>query len=206
MSAVDRAGGGPSRPVIRGERVYLRAAERSDIPTFVSWFNDGETLAYLSMRAPMSEAAEEGWFDRMLAGQGKEGYFFVICRLGDGRPIGSLGLFALDETNGSAGVGIALGEKQLWGQGLGTDALRALLDFGFGELRLERIWLDVYDFNDRGRRSYEKCGFVLEGTKRRAMYRQGEFHDVQLMAILRDEWAALGHRRSWDYADDQQAG
>jgi RimJ/RimL family protein N-acetyltransferase len=51
------------------------------------------------------------------------------------------------------------------GQGLGTDAMFALLDFGFGQLRLERMWLEVYDFNRRARRSYEKCGFVLEGTE-----------------------------------------
>ena len=53
------------RPVIRGERVYLRGSERSDIPTFVRWFNDSETLGFLSMRAPMSEAGEEQWFNDM---------------------------------------------------------------------------------------------------------------------------------------------
>jgi len=193
----------PHRPVIRGARVLLRAAERSDVPTFVRWFNDGEMLSYLLMRAPMSQAAEEGWFERMMATQGKDGYFFVICQLVDGAPIGTIGLFDLDEANGKAGVGISIGEKALWGKGLGTDALNALLDFGFGELRLERIWLEVYDYNERGRRSYEKCGFVLEGTQRRAVYKGGRFHDVQLMAILRDEWAAIERPRSWDYADDR---
>ncbi|HUG49286.1 MAG TPA: GNAT family protein [Candidatus Limnocylindria bacterium] len=194
------------RPVLRGERVFLRAGERDDIPTFVGWFNDGETTSFLLMRAPMSQAAEEGWFDRMLAAQGRDGYFFVICLLGGGQPIGTIGLFELDEINGSAGVGISIGEKSLWGKGFGTDALQALLDFGFGELRLERIWLDVYDYNVRGRRSYEKCGFVPEGTKRRGVYRRGEYSDVLLMSILRDEWAAQTRKRSWDYEDDRPAG
>ena len=62
-------------------------------------------------------------------------------------------------------MGIVIGEKSLWGQGYGTDALNALLDFGFGELRLERIWLEVNDDNLRGKRSYEKCGFVLRGHR-----------------------------------------
>ena len=203
----ESAGGSPAgssiaRAVspIRGQRVLLRAPERLDVPTFVRWFNDAETISYLSMRAPMSQAAEEGWFERMLAEDGKSAYHFVMCQIDDGRPVGTIGLFDINHLNGTAGVGIAIGEKDLWGKGLGSDALLALLDFGFGELRLNRIWLEVYAYNPRGRRSYEKCGFVLEGTLRSAIYRQGKFHDVDLMAILSDEWAAQDRKRSWELA------
>jgi RimJ/RimL family protein N-acetyltransferase len=184
-------------PMIRGRHVYLRAAERSDIPAFVRWLNDRDTASFLSLRAPLSVPLEEKWFERMLEDQGKGGYHFVICRLEEDRPIGTIGLFALDLVDGSAGMGITIGDKSLWGKGLGTDALLALLDFGFGELRLERIWLDVFDFNPRARRSYEKCGFVLEGTKRHAVHRRGEFHDIHLMSILRHEWQAQDRPRSW---------
>ena len=186
-------------PIIRGEHVYLRASERADIPVFVRWLNDAETANFLSMRAPMSQAMEEGWFNRMLESQGKDAYHFVICRLESGEPIGTIGLFHVDTVNGSAGIGISIGEKRLWGQGLGSDAMLALLDFGFGHLRLERMWLEVYDFNARARRSYEKCGFVLEGTERHAIFRQGRFIDVHLMSILRGEWERQERRRSWDY-------
>ncbi|MEX2548304.1 MAG: GNAT family protein [Chloroflexota bacterium] len=189
----------PQLPVIRGERVYLRGSERSDIPLFVRWFNDSETISYLSMRAPMSEAGEEQWFTQMLKQEGKDAYHFVLCRLEDDKPIGTIGLFQVDSVNGNAGIGLGIGEKALWGQGYGTDAMFALLDFGFGQLRLERMWLEVHDFNARARRSYEKCGFVLEGTERHAIFKHGQFHDVHLMSILRDEWAAQEHKRTWDY-------
>lgn len=193
------ADGGLPLHMIRGERVFLRGPERSDIPIFVRWFTDAETTSFLAMRAPMSLPMEENWFERMLAGQGKDGYLFVICSLESGEPIGNTALFDLDFSNGAAGMGITIGEKALWGRGYGTDALNALLDFGFGELRLERIWLDVYDFNVRARRSYEKSGFVLEGTKRHGFFRRGRHVDVLLMSILRDEWARLERKRSWDY-------
>ena len=182
------------RPIIRGERVFLRASERSDIPTFVRWFNDADVLRNLAMRAPMSEAAEVQWYDRMLAAQGTTDYHFVICLADDGRPIGTIGLHGLDLVNGNAEFGIAIGEKDEWGKGYGTDATRAICDFGFAELRLERISLYYYDGNDRGRRTYEKAGFVHEGTLRRAHFAAGEYRDVHIMAILREEWRRLPRR------------
>jgi RimJ/RimL family protein N-acetyltransferase len=185
-------------PIVRGERVYLRPAERSDIPTFVRWLNDAETSMYLSAYSPVSTAMEEGWFEDMLARQGNDGYFFVVCLLADNRPIGTVSLFHIGRTNGSAGVGILIGEKELLGQGLGADSMNAVVDFGFGMLRLERIWLDVYDFNERARRMYDRIGFKLEGTQRHGAYRHGKFVDVLLMSMLRDEWAALPRKKSWE--------
>lgn len=188
-------------PIVRGERVYLRSSERSDIPLFVEWLNDAETVSFLSMRAPMSIAMEEQWFTGMVERQGKGEYHFVICTFDGDRPIGNCGLFAVDTVNGSAGIGIMIGDKSLWGQGLGTDAMFALVDFGFGQLPLERLWLDVYDYNPRGRRSYEKVGFVLEGTQRHAIFKQGRYHDIHLMSILRDEWAAQTRPKAWELPD-----
>jgi len=187
------------QPILRGERVFLRAPERSDIPAFVRWFNDSLTTSFIMMRAPMSQASEEQWFDQMLQRDGKEAYHFVICLIEDGRAIGNLGLFEIDHVNGHAGIGITIGEKELWGRGYGTDAMNALVDFGFGMLRLERLWLDVYDFNVRARRSYEKAGFVVEGTRRHEVFKRGRYYDTILMSILRDEWQALPRHRAWDW-------
>lgn len=195
--------GGPAGPpILRGQSVWLRAPERTDIPLFVAWLNDARVLRFLAARAPLSAAAEERWFDDMLQRQGKDLYSFVICRLEDGRAIGTTALMDVDRDNGRAGFGIFIGEPDLWGRGYGTDALNAIVDFGFGELRLERIWLDCYAFNARGRRSYEKAGFKVEGTLRRAVYHRGEYQDVWVMALLRDEWEALERPRSWDLVGD----
>jgi RimJ/RimL family protein N-acetyltransferase len=197
---VAEAEASPRPPILRGQKVWLRAPERADIPLFVAWLNDSRVLHFLAGRAPLSTAAEERWFDQMLERQGKDFYPLVICLLDSGRAIGTCALMEVDRDNGRAGFGIFIGEPRLWGRGYGTDALNAIVDFGFGELRLERIWLDCYTFNARGRRSYEKAGFKVEGTQRRAIFHRGQHHDVWTMAILRDEWAALDRPRSWDLA------
>jgi len=188
MSTDDRADSAPrhERPMLASGGVYLRPAERVDIPRFVRWLSHAETSRFLAKRSPLSLAMEERWFDKMLERHGSELWYFVVCRRKDGRPIGTIALGDIDQPNGSAQVGITLGEDR--GQGLGTDAMRAILAFGFDELRLERVWLDVAEGNDPAIRSYEKAGFVREGTLRRAMYTAGTFCDVLRMAILRSEW------------------
>ena len=177
-------------PILRGELTYLRPAERTDIPTFVRWYTDLRTTRTLMFVGPMGTAFEEAWFTQMSEHHGKDRWFFVICRLEDDRPVGSTDLHEVDLRNGSASLGIAIGDPDDTGQGYGSDALRTLIAFGFDQLRLERIELDVYDFNDGARRVYERVGFRHEGTLRHALYSDGAFHDVHRMSVLRDDWAA----------------
>jgi RimJ/RimL family protein N-acetyltransferase len=181
----------PDRPVplLGGRLVYLRPGERDDIPLFVRWLSDARTTEGLAVRSPIGLAMEEHWFDGMLEQHGRERWFFVICRRDDDRPVGTVGLDEIGLTSGGAGLGIFIGDPADTSKGYGSDALRVLIDFGFGELRLERIWLDVFDFNERARHVYERLGFVHEATFRHAMFRGGRHVDLQRMAILREEWA-----------------
>jgi RimJ/RimL family protein N-acetyltransferase len=187
-------------PMLRAERVYLRPAERSDLPTFVRWLSDAETTRHLALSQPLSMAMEEKWFDQAVEHQGRDRYHFVICLIDDGRPIGAADLRDIDLENGHADFGIVIGEKGEWNRGYGTEALAALCDFGFGQLRLERIALDVYAGNLRAQRSYEKAGFRLEGTLRHAHFADGRFTDVLRMSLLREEWEAHPRPKSWDIA------
>jgi RimJ/RimL family protein N-acetyltransferase len=179
----------PLEPILRGRLVYLRPAERDDIPLFVRWLSDARTTGYLGLRGPLGLAMEERWFDDLLDHHARDRWFFVICRLDDQRPVGSLDLRDIGLTNGGAGLGIVIGDPADTSQGYGSDALGVLLEFGFGELRLERIWLEVFDFNVRARHVYERLGFVQEATFRHAEFHGGRYLDIQRMAILRDEWA-----------------
>lgn len=171
-----------------GERVRLRSIEREDLPTFVRWFNDPEVRQYLMMYEPMSMAKEERWFEEML--DRKNDFLFAIeAQIGEQWVhIGNVGLHRIDWKNRTAVFGIVLGEKAYWGQGFGTDATRTILRFAFEELNLHRVELEVFDFNPRAMRSYEKAGFRHEGTRRQALFRHGRYHDVHLMSILQSEY------------------
>lgn len=190
----------PALPILRAERVYLRPSERSDLPLFVRWLGDAEMTRHLSIHSPISQAMEEKWFDQAVEQQGQNRYHFVICLLDDGRPIGAADLRDINLEDGHADFGIMIGEKGEWNRGYGTEALAALCDFGFGQLRLERIALDVYAGNSRAQRSYQKAGFQVEGTLRRAHFSDGQFIDVLRMSLLRDEWKAQARPKSWEIA------
>ena len=176
--------------VIASGRVFLRPIEPSDAPFYQRWRTDETVIRLASFPGPPpSLAAVEQRIARVSRDQGTESYAFLICLPAeDGRPIGEASLFHLDRDNGLAELGIFLGEPEDWGKGYGTDAVTALVDFGIGELRFERIWLEVGTDNSRARGAYERAGFVHEGTLRHDRYEHGEFTDGDVMSVLRDEW------------------
>lgn len=119
---------------------------------------------------------------------------YGILERATGRLIGAIRLWRMSDRNRSAMLTIYIGEKSCWGQGLGTQALRLVLDEAFGRLGLNRVELHVFDFNTRAIRSYEKVGFVREGARRQALRRQGQFQDIVVMGLLREEY--LGARQA----------
>lgn len=169
---------------IQGEKIRLRAIERSDIPAFVCWFNDPEVTQYLLMYMPMSLAQEEHWFEAQLDDRDRS--IFGI-ETAEGTLIGNIGLHDINWKDRKATLGITIGAKEYWGQGYGTDAIRTLLRFCFQQMNLHRISLSVWDYNSRAMRCYEKCGFQVEGRLRQAHFHDGQYHDEIIMAILENE-------------------
>ena len=178
--------------MIYGERLRLRALERSDLEHFVKWLNDPEVTRGLSHVAPLSFAAEENWFDGMLTRSVHERPLMIDIRLGDEwLPVGDLGFSTIDWRASCAEFGIVIGEKAYWDQGYGSEAILLLLGHGFGTLNLNRISLRVFATNARARHAYQKIGFREEGRLRQAEYREGQYVDVILMSVLKSEWEGI---------------
>jgi RimJ/RimL family protein N-acetyltransferase len=204
MTAADGRGtaGTFDRQSIRGQRVFLRPIEPEDVELVHLWRED-IAIRRLGGQPPRSLARLRQRFEALE--QEEEGttlYSFMVCLLDDGRPIGRVVLFEIDRLNGGAQLGIEIGERDMLGHGYGTDAVNALLDFAFGELRLERVWLGTAADNVRAQRSYAKSGFVVEARLRNAYSERDRMVDEIRMAILRDEWRALPRKRSWEYVED----
>lgn len=175
--------------MISGKNVRLRAIEHSDVPRYVEWVNDPEVTAGLMIALPMSLDDEEAWFQGMRQREQAERPLAIEIQTSQGwQMIGNIGLFRLDWRVRSAEVGIMVGDKRYWNQGHGSEAMRLMLKYAFETLNLNRVHLEVYATNPRAIRSYEKVGFVHEGRKRQAMYKDGQYIDVLQMSVLRQDW------------------
>ena len=175
--------------MIYGERIRFRAVEREDLPLFVNWLNDPDVLQGLLLYLPISLDGEENWYENMMKRPLDEHPMVIEVKQEDGwLPIGNCGFINIDWRCHSGEVGIFIGEKRLWNQGYGTDAMHLLLQHGFNTLNLNRIALDVYDTNPRAVRSYEKAGFIHEGRKRQAIFKDGNYIDLLQMSVLKKEW------------------
>jgi RimJ/RimL family protein N-acetyltransferase len=173
--------------MLRGERVVLRAIEREDLPNYVRWLNDPDVLEYFGFYRPLSLAQEEQWYENML--QARDTLNFAIEV--DDEHVGGCGFANINHQDRNAEVGLFIGVKEMWDQGLGADTLRTLLRYGFDCLNLHRIYLRFFAENARGRRCYEKVGFKEEGRFREHMFRHGRWIDELRMGILENEWRAI---------------
>jgi len=170
--------------MLRGERVVLRAIERDDLPRYVRWLNDPDVLEYFGSYRPLSLAQEEQWYEKMLQDRTTLNFAIEV----EGQHVGGAGFAAINHQDRHAEVGLFIGVKELWGQGLCVDVLRTLLRYGFDCLNLHRIYLRVFAENERARRCYEKVGFKEEGRFREHIFRHGHWIDEVRMGILEDEW------------------
>jgi RimJ/RimL family protein N-acetyltransferase len=172
-----------------GKLVRLRVLDpEKDSEAISSWNRDSEyyRLADSELCTLYTAKNVKEWFERP-----DSGYNFMIHIQTDDKIIGFVGLDTIDWVSGDCWVGIAIGDRNCWGKGYGTEAMNLILNFAFRQLNLKRVSLSVFEYNPRAIRSYEKTGFRHEGLMRECIHRDGKRWDMLFMGILREEWEAL---------------
>ncbi len=175
-------------PFLIGDKIYLRPLEFSDTTSMAAWMNDHDVTRTLQMFRPMNEESERAFVERVTRSD-TEIALGIVTRSAD-RFIGTAGLMQIHWRERQACFGISIGDKSCWGRGYGTEATRLVTGYAFETLNLNRVWLHVYDFNHAGIRAYERVGFRREGVLRQGAFREGKYHDVHVMAMLREDWTS----------------
>lgn len=179
------------RPIIiEGEKVALGVIVEEDIEKFWFWVNDKEVMQYLSdnlFYGVHTLATERQWLDSILEGK-KNVLTFAILLLPEYELAGVISLSKLDWKNRNAELAIFIGEKELWSKGVGSEALILLLDYAFNVLGLNKVYLRVFEYNERAIKSYLKVGFKVVGRLRQQRLRGGKYWDEIIMDILAEEF------------------
>jgi RimJ/RimL family protein N-acetyltransferase len=176
-------------PYLVGETIYFRPFDATaDAPVTVAWFNDPAVTRFMRRYLPMTPGEQEE-FLRSMKGS-TTNVALGMVRKSDDQLIGAAGLHEIDHRSRNAWFGITIGEKSAWGKGHGTEATRLILELAFERLNFNRVYLYVYEYNERARHVYEKVGFRVEGRLRQDMFVDGRYWDTIVMGILRDEWLA----------------
>jgi RimJ/RimL family protein N-acetyltransferase len=174
---------------LTGPRVYLRGAVPEDAAICAPWFNDPEVNRYIATgRRPNSVEHSR----KLIAGamDSERDVMFAVIERSSGSYIGNAGLHRIHPVYRSAMFGIVIGVPALWHRGYGTEVTALVTAYAFSRLNLNRVELEVVAANARAQRIYERVGYRVEGTRRQAMYIEGRYEDVTLMAIIRAEWEA----------------
>jgi len=174
-----------------GVRLRGLRAEDADGP-YLRWMNDPEVTRFLESR--FYPATPDG-LRRFLASataDGKSVPFAIVTTDGD-RHIGNIKIGGIDWIHRAADVGLLIGEKDCWGKGYGTSAIRLATQYAFDVLNLRRAFAGIYAPNTGCIRAFEKAGYCREGVKRRHYFCEGEYVDGVMLGVLRDEF--LGDHR-----------
>lgn len=171
-----------------GSVVLLRPLERTDLnERYLSWLNDPEVTRYTETGMFPSTAEDLDNYYRGLTGS-KNDVILAVVDKKSGRHIGNVKLGPIHWIHRSATLGILIGEKEFWGKGVGLEATRLMVEYGFSRLNLHRIDLGLFAEHEVAVRCYEQAGFKVEGRMREDLFQGGEYKDRLWMGLLRSEY------------------
>ena len=169
--------------MIETERLQLRLVDNSDTSDIVRWRNNKDIMDHLFAYKGITIEQHENWYNHYINSNVR--IELMMVEKTSGIKIGTVGLSQIDHINQKAEYGILIGEIQNRGKGYAKEGSKAIINYGFNELNLIKIYLKVFLDNMSAINLYKKLGFVKEGVLVKDIYKNGKFKDVLIMSIFR---------------------
>ena len=169
--------------IIRGNKVNLRPITMDDTELIVNWRNEESVRKYFIFRDDFTNEMHNKWMKTKV--ETGEVVQYIIEDADNNMPVGSVYFRDIDKKNRTAEFGIFIGEEKARGKGLGTEATRAFVEYGFKKIKLHRIMLRVLEENKRAIKSYLNVGFEIEGQAKDMVYLDDEYQDVIFMSMIK---------------------
>ena len=179
--------------------IILKTVSREDVSRLQTWLQDDEVAeswfgrysygnpAHLGYHPEDMEAATEEEWNKVF--NDPEHIIFSIYTHTE-QHVGEIHI-AIEESLGDGQLSILIGRKDLWHHGLGTTAVKAMLERAFKEYGLFRIWVDIPEYNESARNMFSHMGFVHEGTLRKSRPHEGARFDSVILGMLGTEYERI---------------
>jgi [ribosomal protein S5]-alanine N-acetyltransferase len=175
-------------PVLETNRLLLRKITIGDAPDIFEYASDPEVPTYMPWEPHRSIQETYDYLERVMERyrQRNPGPWAIVHRR-DAKMIGTCSFGSWEREHHWAEIGYVL-NRRYWGQGYMSEAVRAIVDFGFRELGLNRIQARCDVLNIGSARVMEKVGMSFEGVLRQQLFEKGSYRDMKMYSILRSEW------------------
>jgi len=175
-------------PFLVGEKIYLRTIEEVDLnENYQQWFNDEEVCRFNSHhRFPNYGEDMRDYYENVI--KSKNNLILAIVDKETDKHIGNVSLQDISSIDMSAELAIIVGSKEHWGQGVGFEACRLMIEHGFGALNLHRIYCGTSLENKGMIKLIKKIGFQQEGIAREDLFKNGEYKDILNFGLLKNEY------------------
>jgi RimJ/RimL family protein N-acetyltransferase len=174
--------------MLRGERIHLRALEREDLPRMRDWRNLPEFRRHFREFRELNLLNQEQWFARISASPND--FMFMIERSEDRVPLGVCGLVYAQWVIRSADISLYIGHEETYIDGPGghaEEAARVLIRYAFDNLNLNKVWTELYAFDERKVALFSGLGFSRDAVLRDNCYEDGRYHDSYIYSLLRSD-------------------
>jgi RimJ/RimL family protein N-acetyltransferase len=171
--------------MLKGKMVGLTAVEREDLKSLKDWRNNTEFRKHFREYRELSMAHQEAWFNEKVM-KDPTTVMFSIRRLSDGVLLGCCGFVYVNWVHRHADLSLYIGWKDAYidAEGYAEESCQLLFDYGFKELGLNKIWTEIYEFDTKKRKLYEKLGFKQDGLLRENYFYDGRYWDSIIISIL----------------------
>lgn len=183
-------------PFASGSGFYLRELRLEDLQgNWYAWFNDEEVTRYQNKKVfPNSREKQTEYFEFL-----KKSTSDVVLAIVEGqthRHVGNVGLHKIDWVHRSAEVGIVIGEKECWGQGMGTEAWHLITKYAIDTLNLNRLYAHIVSENKGSLKCAEASGFKKIGVIEQFLFKDGRYLDACYLNLVAKDFEQFRHRRA----------
>lgn len=175
--------------MINGSKVYLTAIEKEDLKQLMYWRNKPSFRKFFREYNEINSSMQENWFEKKVLNDNST-IMFSIKSIESDELLGCCGLCYINWVHGYADLSLYIGwnNEYIDNKGYAEESCKLLFNYGFNELRLNKIWTEIYEFDNKKKKLYEFLGFSLDGVLRENYFYDGKWWSSYILSLLNKEY------------------